>query len=189
MLLEAALELAESSNLDLVLISPNANPPVAKVMDYGKYRYNQQKREKEAKKKQKVIQIKEIRLSTFIEKHDLEVKATNAKKFLKEGDKLKVSLRFKGRERGRTEKGFEVMERFAELVSEYGNAEKRAAFEGRSLTMIINPLPTPKIASKKSEKVIEDVEVIEENENDIDDIEDIAEVEELEEEITEADEE
>ena len=174
MLLEAALELAERSNLDLVLISPNADPPVAKVMDYGKYRYNQQKREKEAKKKQKVIQIKEIRLSTFIEKHDLEVKATNAKKFLKDGDKLKVSLRFKGRERGRTEKGFEVMERFADLISEYGNTEKKAAFEGRSLTMIVNPIPV-KPTSKKSEKVKEeDVDVV------IDDIEDdVEEVEEI----------
>jgi translation initiation factor IF-3 len=113
-------------------------------MDYGKYRYNQQKREKEAKKKQKIIQVKEIRLSTFIEKHDLEVKASNAIRFLKEGDKLKVTLRFKGRERGRTEKGFEVMERFAELITEYGNPEKKPSFEGRSLTMIVSPVPPKK---------------------------------------------
>jgi translation initiation factor IF-3 len=140
MLLETALQLADSKRLDLVLISPNADPPVAKIMDYGKYRYEQQKREKEAKKKQKIIEVKEIRLSTFIEKHDLEVKTKNAVKFLKEGDKVKVSLRFRGRERGRTEKGFEVMERFAALTEDYGKPEKRAAFEGRSLIMILAPL-------------------------------------------------
>jgi translation initiation factor IF-3 len=140
MLLETAQQLADNRRLDLVLISPNADPPVARIMDYGKYRYEQQKREKEAKKKQKVIEIKEIRLSTFIEKHDLEVKTKNAMKFLKEGDKVKVSLRFKGRERGRTEKGFEVMNRFALLTEDYGKPEKQPAFEGRSLMMILSPL-------------------------------------------------
>ena len=144
MLLETALSLANRQGLDLVLISPTANPPVAKVMDYGKYRYDQQKREKEAKKKQRVIEIKEIRLSTFIEQHDLEVKGTMAKKFLIEGDKLKVSLRFKGRERGRTERGFEVMQRFTELMKEYGTPEKTPALEGRSLIMMMNPLPPKK---------------------------------------------
>jgi len=144
MLLEAALSLADRQGLDLVLISPTANPPVAKIMDYGKFRYDQQKREKEAKKKQKVIEVKEIRLSTFIEQHDLEVKGTMAKKFLTEGDKLKVSLRFKGRERGRTDRGFEVMQRFAELMKEYGTPEKMPVLEGRSLIMIINPLPPKK---------------------------------------------
>jgi len=144
MLLEAALSLADRQGLDLVLISPTANPPVAKIMDYGKFRYDQQKREKEAKKKQKIIEVKEIRLSTFIEQHDLEVKGTMAKKFLTEGDKLKVSLRFKGRERGRTDRGFEVMQRFAELMKEYGTPEKNPVLEGRSLIMIINPLPPKK---------------------------------------------
>jgi translation initiation factor IF-3 len=141
MLLETAQQMADNRKLDLVLISPNAKPPVAKIMDYGKYRYEQQKRDKEARKKQKVIQVKEIRLSTFIEKHDLVVKANNAEKFLREGDKVKVSLRFKGRERGRTEKGFEVMERFAALTESAGAPEKRPAFEGRSLIMILAPLP------------------------------------------------
>lgn len=143
-----ALDLAEESDLDLVLISPNAKPPVAKIMDYGKYRYELQKKEKEAKKKQKIIQVKEIRLSTFIEEHDIKVKANNAIKFLKEGDKVKVSLRFKGRERGRTANGFEVMEKFAEMTEEYGRPEKRAAFEGRSLIMILSPL-TEKDKAKK----------------------------------------
>ena len=144
MLLEAALSLADRQSLDLVLISPTANPPVAKIMDYGKFRYDQQKREKEAKKKQKVIEVKEIRLSTFIEQHDLEVKGTMAKKFLTEGDKLKVSLRFKGRERGRTDRGYEVMNRFSDLMKEYGTPEKMPVLEGRSLIMIINPLPPKK---------------------------------------------
>ena len=144
MLLDSALSLADRHGLDLVLISPTANPPVAKIMDYGKFRYDQQKREKEAKKKQKVIEVKEIRLSTFIEQHDLGVKGTMAKKFLTEGDKLKVSLRFKGRERGRTERGYEVMKRFADMMKEYGTPEKMPVLEGRSLIMVINPLPPKK---------------------------------------------
>jgi translation initiation factor IF-3 len=151
MLREVAVELARKKDLDLVLISPNANPPVAKIMDYGKYRYDQQKREKEAKKKQKVIEVKEIRLSTFIEKHDLEVKAKTASKFLKDGDKVKVSLRFKGRERGRTEIGFEVMKRFTECVAEAGTPEKSPAFEGRSLIMIVAPNPEKKEKKHKED--------------------------------------
>ena len=151
MLLEAALSLADRQGLDLVLISPNAKPPVAKVMDYGKFRYDQQKREKEAKKKQKIIEVKEIRLSTFIEQHDLEIKGTMAKKFLTDGDKLKVSLRFKGRERGRTDRGYEVMQRFTEVVKEYGTPEKMPVLEGRSLIMIVNPLPPKKEKPVKPE--------------------------------------
>lgn len=138
--------------MDLVLISPNAKPPVAKIMDYGKYRYELQKKEKEAKKKQKIIQVKEIRLSTFIEAHDIQVKANNAVKFLKEGDKVKVSLRFKGRERGRTANGFEVMEKFAELTKEVGKPEKKAAFEGRSLIMILAPLTDKEKPKEKSKE-------------------------------------
>ena len=149
MLLEAALSLADRQGLDLVLISPNADPPVAKVMDYGKYRYDQQKREKEAKKKQKIIEIKEIRLGTFIERHDLEIKGTMAKKFLSDGDKLKVSLRFKGRERGRTDRGYEVMQRFVDILKDYGTPEKLPVLEGRSLIMIVNPLPPKKEKAPK----------------------------------------
>jgi translation initiation factor IF-3 len=151
MLRETALSLADRQGLDLVLISPSANPPVAKVMDFGKYRYDQQKREKEAKKKQKIIEIKEIRLGTFIEQHDLEIKGNMAKKFLADGDKLKVSLRFKGRERGRTDRGFEVMKRFAEFIKEYGTPEKLPVLEGRSLIMIVNPLPPKKEKPEKAE--------------------------------------
>lgn len=139
MSLEAAMNLAMERKLDLVNIAPKANPPVCKILDYGKYRYELQKKEKEAKKKQKVMQVKEIRLSTFIEEHDLAVKANNAAKFLKEGDKVKVSLRFKGREKDYASKGHAVMMKFVELVSAAGVMEKKPEFEGRSLIMILAP--------------------------------------------------
>jgi len=139
MSLEEALALAAEKNLDLVNISPNAKPPVCKILDYGKYRYELQKKEKEAKKKQKTMQVKEIRLSTFIEEHDINVKATTAAKFLKEGDKVKVSLRFRGREKDYANKGLEVMNKFAEVVSEVGTIEKKPEFEGRSLIMVVAP--------------------------------------------------
>ena len=134
-----ALELATEKKLDLVNISPNAKPPVCKILDYGKYRYELQKKEKEAKKKQKVTQVKEIRLSTFIEEHDVKVKANTASKFLKDGDKVKVSLRFRGREKDYKDKGMAVMETFAQVVSEVGVVEKKPLFEGRSLTMVLGP--------------------------------------------------
>jgi translation initiation factor IF-3 len=143
-----ALALAEERKLDLVEISPNANPPVAKILDYGKYRYDMQKREKEAKKKQKTIQVKEIRLSTFIEEHDVQVKAKTACKFLKDGDKVKVSLRFRGRERDYVNKGRDVMNAFAEACSEVGVVDRKPTFEGRSLTMFLAPKPAEK--QKKS---------------------------------------
>ena len=134
-----ALRMAEEKNLDLVCIAPKADPPVCKILDYGKFKYDQQKKEKEAKKRQHVTQIKEIRLSTFIEDHDIMVKAKTGAKFLKEGNKLKVSLRFRGRERDYVARGQEVMERFAEAVSEVGDMEKKPKFEGRSLTMVLTP--------------------------------------------------
>ena len=136
---DEALRLAEEKKLDLVNISPNAKPPVCKILDYGKYRYEMQKREKEAKKKQKTMQVKEIRLSTFIEDHDIQVKAKTAIKFPKDGDKLKVSLRFRGRERDYVARGQEVMEKFAEAVSEVGEIDRKPKFEGRSLTMTLSP--------------------------------------------------
>lgn len=138
---EKALDLATEKKLDLVNISPNAKPPVCKILDYGKYRYELQKKEKEAKKKQKVTQVKEIRLSTFIEEHDIKVKANTASKFLKDGDKVKVSLRFRGREKDYKDKGMGVMRSFAEIVSEVGVVEKKPVFEGRSLTMVLGPKP------------------------------------------------
>ncbi|ASS38132.1 translation initiation factor IF-3 [Mogibacterium pumilum] len=134
-----ALAIAEEANLDLVNVSPNAEPPVCKILDFGKYRYELQKKDKIAKKNQKTMQVKEVRLSTFIEEHDVNVKANTAIKFLKEGDKVKVSLRFRGRERDYTAKGFDVMNSFAELVAEYGVIDKKPKFEGRSLTMFLSP--------------------------------------------------
>lgn len=136
---DEALALADERNLDLVNISPNAKPPVCKILDYGKYRYELQKREKEAKKKQKNNQVKEIRLSTFIEDHDIQVKGKTASKFLKDGDKVKVSLRFRGREMGYQARGHEVMEKFAEVCQDVADIEKKPKFEGRSLTMVLTP--------------------------------------------------
>lgn len=139
MSIDEALNLAAEKRLDLVNISPNAKPPVCKILDYGKYRYELQKKEKEAKKKQKTTQVKEIRLSTFIEDHDIQVKAKTASKFLQDGDKVKVSLRFRGRERDYQARGLEVMNAFARNVSEVGVMEKKPLFEGRSLTMVLAP--------------------------------------------------
>lgn len=137
--LDEAMQLAADRKLDLVNIAPSANPPVCKIMDYGKYRYELQKKEKEARKKQKVTQVKEIRLSTFIEEHDLKVKANNAIKFLKEGDKVKVSLRFRGRERDYVHVGQKAMGHFAEVVSDFGSVEKAPSVEGRSMIMVLAP--------------------------------------------------
>ena len=134
-----ALRMAQEAELDLVKIAPPAKPPVCKIIDYGKYRYELARKEKEAKKKQKTTQVKEIRLSTFIEDHDIMVKAKTGAKFLKDGDKLKVSLRFRGREKDYVARGMEVMNKFAEAVSEVGDIDKKPNFEGRSLTMILTP--------------------------------------------------
>ena len=139
MSLDDALALAEQADLDLVNVSPNAEPPVCKILDYGKYRYEQQKKEKAAKKNQHVTEIKEIRLSPSIEDHDVDVKAKTAIKFLQDGDKLKVSLRFRGRERDYTQLGYEVMQKFAELVSDYGVIEKEPKMEGRRMNMFMGP--------------------------------------------------
>lgn len=134
-----ALDYAADKKLDLVKIAPNAKPPVCKAMDYGKFKYEQAKKEKEAKKKQKMTIIKEVRLSLNIEKHDMETKANNAIKFLSAGDKVKVSLRFKGRQMGHIEFGYDVINRFAEIIGEHGQMEKRPKLEGRSLVVIFTP--------------------------------------------------
>jgi len=139
MSIDDALNLADEAGLDLVNISPNADPPVCKILDYGKYRYEQQKKEKNAKKNQHVTEIKEIRLSPSIEDHDVQVKAKTAIKFLQDGDKLKVSLRFRGRERDYTQLGYDVMNKFAEIVSEYGVVEKEPKMEGRRMNMFLAP--------------------------------------------------
>lgn len=130
---------ANEKELDLVKISPGANPPVCKIMDYGKFLYEQNKREKEAKKKQTIVELKEIRLSAKIEEHDFNFKVKNAQKFLEDGDKVKVSIRFRGREMNYTVNGREVMNKFADLLQEFGKMEKPPVMEGRSMTMMLVP--------------------------------------------------
>ncbi len=134
-----ALAIAEKSNLDLVKISPNANPPVCKIMDYGKFRFEQAKREKEAKKNQKVMEIKEIRLSMNIDVGDFNTKVNHALKFLRDGNKVKVSIRFRGREMAHTDNGLVIMQRFAEACAENGSVEKAAKLEGRQMLMFLVP--------------------------------------------------
>lgn len=131
--------MANSKNLDLVKISPNANPPVCKIMDYGKYKYEQARKEKESKKKQKVVTVKEVRLRPGIEKNDLNTKANQAMKFLKKGDKVKVELRFRGRELGHKDIGKEVMLKFIDIVKEFGEPTKAPAFEGNNMVVMIDP--------------------------------------------------
>ena len=137
-----ALALAEKSNLDLVKIAPGANPPVCKIMDYGKFRFEQAKREKEAKKNQKVMDIKEVRLSLNIDTGDFNTKVNHALRFLRDGDKVKVSIRFRGREMAHAENGKVIMQRFAEYCSEVANVEKPAKMEGRNMLMFLAPKPT-----------------------------------------------
>lgn len=136
---EEALKLAQDANLDLVCISPNAAPPVCRIMDYGKYKYEQQRKQKEAKKNQKILVTKEIRLSPTIDSHDFETKAKHAEKFLDKGDKVKVSIRFKGRAITHTNIGKEVLEKFAERMAEFATVEAGAKLEGRSMHMLLAP--------------------------------------------------
>lgn len=139
--LKDALKAAYDRDLDLVNIAPTANPPVCKIMDYGKYRFEQAKREKEARKNQKVVEIKEIRLGLSIDTHDFETKGNQAKKFLAGGNKVKVSIRFRGREMGHPEIGIDTMNRFAEYCSENAVVEKPAKMEGRNMLMFLAPKP------------------------------------------------
>jgi translation initiation factor IF-3 len=133
------LEKADERKLDLVKVAPTAKPPVCKIMDYGKYKYEAAKKEKEARKNQKTINVKEVRMTPNIEKHDLDVKARQANDFLKSGDKVKVSVRFRGREMGHTSMGRVVLDDFVELTKEFGTVEKRAKMEGRNMTMFLSP--------------------------------------------------
>ena len=136
---EDALKKAEAANLDLVKIAPNAEPPVCKIMDYGKFKFDQAKRAKEAKKKQKVMDIKEVRLSLNIDTGDFNTKVNHALRFLKDGDKVKVSIRFRGREMAHSENGNVIMQRFAEACAEVGSVEKAAKLEGRQMLMFLVP--------------------------------------------------
>ena len=134
-----AQEMATESGLDLVCVAPVAKPPVCKIMDYGKYRYDMIKKEKESKKAQKVINVKEIRLTPNIDTHDLEVKANRADGFLKNEDKVKVSVRFRGREMGHTELGKEVLEDFTKLLGDIATVDQKPKLEGRNMTMMLLP--------------------------------------------------
>lgn len=134
-----ALEVAYAKELDLVNISPNAEPPVCKVMDYGKFRFERAKKEKEAKKNQKVVEVKEIRLGLSIDTHDFETKGNHAIRFLQGGNKVKVSIRFRGRELGHPEIGQDIMKRFAEFCADAASVDKAAKMEGRNMIMFLTP--------------------------------------------------
>lgn len=134
-----AMALAVQKNLDLVKISPNANPPVCKIMDFGKFKYEMAKKEKESKKKQKIVTIKEVRLRPSIEEHDLTTKAKMAYKFLEGGDKVKVSVRFRGRELGHKEIGVEVIKSFIELVKDVGTPDRAPRLEGNTMIVMLDP--------------------------------------------------
>ncbi len=135
------MQLAADAGLDLVEISPNANPPVCKIMDFGKFKYEQQKRESEARKKQKIIEVKEVKFRPNTDTHDYDVKMKNVFKFLEKGDKVKVTLRFRGREMAHQNLGRELLERVAEDIKEIGKVENMPKMEGRQMIMMIGPLP------------------------------------------------
>ena len=134
-----ANEIADKEGLDLVKISPSANPPVCRIMDYGKYLFDKTKREKEQRKNQKIVELKEVQLSMTIEQHDVDIKAKNALKFLNNGDKVKVSIRMSGRQQAYFERGIETENRFAESLAEVAVIEKPAKVEGRNIIMILAP--------------------------------------------------
>ncbi|CQR73971.1 Translation initiation factor 3 [Sporomusa ovata] len=135
------MRIAGEQNLDLVEVAPTAKPPVCRIMDFGKFRYEQQKRDKEVKKKQKVVSIKEVKLRPNIEDHDFNVKLKNAQRFLEDGDKVKVTIMFRGRELSHPELGRQVLVRMATLLKEMANIERDAKLEGKNMIMIVAPKP------------------------------------------------
>ncbi|WP_124728652.1 translation initiation factor IF-3 [Staphylospora marina] len=137
--LREALQMARDANLDLVNVAPHAKPPVCRIMDYGKFRYEQSKKEKEARRNQKVVQIKEIRLSPSIEENDIQTKLRNVRKFLEKGDKVKLSIRFRGREITHQDIGRRILERIAADVKELSEVERQPKLEGRQMIMILTP--------------------------------------------------
>ena len=137
--LEEAQKIADEKEMDLVLISPGANPPVCKVMDYGKFRFEQMKKEKEAKKNQRVVEVKEIRMSPSIGENDFNTKLRNGQKFLQEGNRLKVTIRFRGREMAHTNLGQQLLESFAEKCAEVATMDKNPKLEGRNMSMFLSP--------------------------------------------------
>ncbi|MYL62819.1 translation initiation factor IF-3 [Bacillus hwajinpoensis] len=135
-----ALDMARNANLDLVMVAPNAKPPVCRIMDYGKFRYEQQKKEKEARKNQKIVTVKEVRLSPNIEEHDFNTKLRNARKFLEKGDKVKASIRFRGRMITHSDIGKKVLEHLAEDCKDIATVESKPKMEGRSMFLILAPI-------------------------------------------------
>ena len=138
-----AMEIAEEKNLDLVLVAPNGNPPVCKIMNYGKYKFEQAKKEKEAKKKQKVAELKELRITPNIDEHDFNFKCKNARKFIEDGAKVKITVRFRGRELNYVKLGETTLNRFSEALADVANVEKKPVLEGKNMFVIL---------SKKTEK-------------------------------------
>lgn len=137
---EAALKIAYDQGYDLVLMAPQAQPPVCRIMDYGKFRFERDKKEKEAKKKQQVVELKEIQLSCRIDTHDFDTKARHAQRFLSEGNKVRVVMRFKGREMSHIAIGQEIMQKFRDVCSELGTVDKAPVLDGRILSMVISPV-------------------------------------------------
>ena len=161
MSVEEALRIATEHELDLVKIAPGSNPPVCKIMDYGKFRFEQAKKEKEAKKNQRVIEIKEIRMSPGIDTNDFNTKLKNAQKFLNDGDRVKVSVRFRGREMAHTEIGTVLLKDFANQCAEIANMDKAPKLEGRNMSMFLSPkpqAPAKKPAKPKQPKAPETTE-------------------------------
>ena len=142
--LKEAFAIAEERELDLVKISPNTTPPVCKIMDYGKYRYDQIKKEKEARKNQKIVELKEVRLSMTIDDGDINTKARSAAKFIADGDKVKVSLRMRGRQMAYSKNAVEVVKRFAEMLKDVAVIEKQPLVEGKNVIMILAPISNKK---------------------------------------------
>ncbi|MFQ5881609.1 MAG: translation initiation factor IF-3 [Candidatus Methylomirabilales bacterium] len=147
---EEALERARSLGLDLVEVAPQAKPPVCRIMDYGKYRYEQSKKAREAKKRQTVIQIKEIKLRPKTDEHDFQFKARHVERFLRSGHKAKVTMMFRGREMVHTELGKRLLDRLADVLKEVGQMEQSPRLEGRNMTMILTPRPDLKAGAVKA---------------------------------------
>lgn len=146
-----ALEMAEQAGLDLVKIAANAQPPVCKLMDYDKHRYEQSKRERDLRKNQRIVTLKEVQLSATIEENDVQTKFRNAVKFLQDGDKVKVSIRFRGRQIAHADIGMKIMEDFAKRIEEYGTVERRPMLEGRHMIMILGPKAEKKSFAEKTQ--------------------------------------
>ena len=136
--IKEAIDIAYEKNLDLVLVAPNGNPPVCKIMNYGKYKFEQSKREKEAKKKQKVSEVKEIRVTPNTEEHDFNFKAKNARKFLEDGCKVKITVRFRGRELNYAKAGEDLLNKFAEELSDIANLDKKPSLEGKNMFILLS---------------------------------------------------